>query len=154
MKYVKYIFYGLIAVFFLIQFTPNDLPENSDDLSNDIALSENAPNDVKLILSKACYDCHSNQTNYPWYSYVAPSSWLVAKDARHGREELNFSNWAELSKRKKIRMLKDIAEEVEKKKMPLEIYTVIHRDAVLTDEEIVILSNWTKLVSNRILNGD
>ena len=146
--------YGIIAIFFLIQFVPNDLPENNNDLTNDIVLTEKAPEDVKLILSKACYDCHSNQTTYPWYSYVAPASWLVAKDTKEGREELNFSNWADLSKRKKIKILNEMAEEIEKKNMPLEVYTVIHKDAILSEEEIQTISNWTKSVSTEILNGE
>jgi len=154
MKVLKYVFYGIIAVFFLIQFIPVDLPENINDLSNDIILTEKAPENIKLILSKACYDCHSNQTNYPWYSYVAPVSWLIAKDTKEGREELNFSDWAELSKRKKIGILKDMAEEVEEKKMPLEIYTVVHRKATLTDDEIEAVSDWTKSVSDQILGGN
>lgn len=154
MKVFKYVFYGIIAVFFLIQFIPVTLPENINDLSNDIILTEKAPENIKLILSKSCYDCHSSQTNYPWYSYVAPVSWLIAKDTREGREELNFSDWAELSKRKKIGLLKDIAEEVEEKKMPLEIYTVVHRNAKLTDEEISAISEWSKSVSDQILGGN
>ena len=154
MKILKYILYGIIAIFFLIQFVPNDLPENNNDLTNDIVLTEKAPEDVKLILSKACYDCHSNQTTYPWYSYVAPASWLVAKDTKEGREELNFSNWADLSKRKKIKILNEMAEEIEKKNMPLEVYTVVHKDAILSEEEIQTISNWTKSVSTEILNGE
>jgi len=154
MKILKYLLYGIIAIFFLIQFVPADLPENSDDVSNDIILTENAPEDVKLILKKACYDCHSNQTMYPWYSYVAPVSWLVEKDTKEGRDELNFSDWAELSKRKKIKILNEMAEEVEEKKMPIEIYTVIHRDAILSDDEISTITNWTKSLSDKILGGE
>ena len=153
MKILKYIVYGIIAFFFLIQFVPSDLPENKDDISNDITLTERAPDEVKMILSKACYDCHSNQTNYPWYSYVAPVSWLIAKDTRLGREELNFSEWKELSKRKKIKMLNDMAEEIEKRKMPLKIYTIMHQDAVLSEEEIRTITDWTSSVSDKILGG-
>ena len=154
MRIIKYIFYGIVAIFFLTQFVPNDLPENNSDLSNDIVPAEKAPEDVKLILRKACYDCHSNQTTYPWYSYVAPVSWLVAQDTRHGRGELNFSEWATLSKRKKIKILNEMAEEIEKKSMPLDVYTIIHKDAILTDEEISTLTNWTKSVSDQILGGE
>ena len=146
--------YALVAVFFLIQFVPNELPENNSDRSNDIVEITKAPDHVKLILRKACYDCHSNQTIYPWYSYVAPSSWLVAKDTRLGREELNFSEWGALSKRKKIRSLGDVAEEVEERKMPLSIYTLVHWDAVLSDQEIDDVTKWTKTLSDSILNGD
>ena len=88
------------------------------------------------------------------YSNVAPVSWLVAKDTREAREELNFSEWAELSKRKKIKILNELAEEIEERNMPLKIYTVIHRDAILTDEEINTLVSWTKSQSDQIMGGD
>lgn len=154
MKILKYFLYVIVALFFLIQFVPSDLPENNDDISNDIMLAEQAPENVKLILNKACYDCHSNQTKYPWYSYVAPVSWLIAKDTRLGREELNFSEWKELSKRKKIKVLNEMEEEIEEKKMPLDIYTVIHKDAILSNEEIETITNWTTSVSNKLLGGE
>jgi hypothetical protein len=154
MKILKYFLYVIVALFFLIQFVPSDLPENNDDISNDIILTEQAPENVKLILSKACYDCHSNQTKYPWYSYVAPVSWLIAKDTRLGREELNFSEWKELSKRKKIKVLNEMEEEIKEKKMPLDIYTVIHKDAILSDEEIETITDWTTSLSNKILGRE
>ena len=118
----------------------------------DLMANVETPNAVKEILVRSCYDCHSNQTNYPWYSYVAPVSWLVAKDTREGRDELNFSTWGDLSKRKKIRTLNDIAEEVEEKEMPLEIYTVVHRDAKLSSEQIEAITAWTKSSVDKIMN--
>jgi len=154
MKIAKYIIYVLLAILIIIQFIPSTLPENSSDVSNDILVTENAPEEVSEILHKACYDCHSSQTTYPWYSHVAPVSWLISSDTRKGREELNFSEWAELSKRSKIKILNEMAEEVEERNMPLKIYTVIHRDAVLSDSEIASISNWTKSVSDKILGED
>lgn len=153
-KVLKYLAVGFPIALFIIQFIPVDLPENNADLSKDMILTEDAPDEVKFILSKSCYDCHSNQTVYPWYSNVAPVSWLVAKDTREAREELNFSEWAELSKRKKIKILNELAEEIEERNMPLKIYTVIHRDAILTDEEINTLVSWTKSQSDQIMGGD
>jgi len=153
MKILKYFLFGIIAVFFLIQFVPANLPANNTDLTNDLILAENAPDNVKQIFTKACYDCHSNQTIYPWYSYVAPISWLIAKDTRLGREELNLSEWAELSKRKKIKVLNGIAEEIEEKNMPLKIYSIVHKDAILSDSEIKTITEWTKSLSDQIL-GD
>lgn len=153
-KALRFLAAGSLLVLIVIQFIPVDLPENNSDHSKDMVQTENAPDEVKFILSKSCYDCHSNQTVYPWYSKVAPVSWLVAKDIREARDEMNFSEWAELSKRKKIKMLNELAEEVEEKKMPLKIYTVVHRDAILTDEEISIIKSWTKSQSDKIMGGD
>jgi len=152
-KFVKIFIAIILTAFVIIQFIPNELPENSDDLSKDLIQTENPPQDVQLILKKACYDCHSNQAIYPWYSYVAPVSWLIVKDVRVGREELNFSDWADQSKRRKIKIMNEVAEEIEKKKMPLKVYTITHRDAILSDEEIEAITSWTESISNEIL-GD
>ncbi len=153
-KILLYILLGIAMVFVIIQFIPNDLPVNNSDLSNDMVQIDIVPNDISAILHTSCYDCHSNQTVYPWYSKVAPVSWLIAKDTREGRDEMNFSEWGTLKKRKKIKFLKKIAEEVAEKKMPLNIYTVIHKDAKLTDNEINSLISWTKNKSKKILNGE
>ncbi len=143
----------ILSLVVIIQFVPNQLPENIDDKSKDIIETEGAPEEVKMILLKACYDCHSNQSVYPLYSYIAPFSWLVAKDVKEGREELNFSEWADLSKRRRIKLMSSVAEEVEKKAMPLKIYTVIHRDAILSDDEISAITNWTKSISDDLLGN-
>lgn len=143
----------IISFVVLIQFVPNQLPENSDVTNKDIIESGGAPEKVKMILIKACYDCHSNQTVYPMYAYIAPFSWLVAKDVKEGREELNFSEWGDLSKRRKIKLMSSVAEEVEKRDMPLKIYTIIHRDAILSDDEINAITTWTKSVSDELLGN-
>ena len=152
-KTVKKVLLGIAGIFLIIQFLPNALPENNEDLSNDLVANTMAPEAIANILRKACYDCHSNQTVYPWYSYVAPVSWLVVKDVKEGREELNMSEWGTMTKRKQVRALNDMAEEVEKRAMPLKIYTVIHQSARLSDEEISLLSDWTKSVSKDLLGS-
>ncbi len=150
-KVLRYSAIFLLLLFIIIQFIPIDLPENNTDITADILQTEKASDEVKLILEKACYDCHSNQTVYPWYSKMAPVSWLVARDTRLGRDELNFSEWGELSKRKRVKILSNMVEEVEDKKMPLKIYTVVHRDAILTQHEIEILSSWIKSLTDKIM---
>ncbi len=150
-KPLKIILLSITLVFIIVQFIPNELPENTQDTSKDLINSEQPSDEVKTILKKACYDCHSNQSVYPWYSYVAPFSWLVAKDVREGREELNFSDWSDQSKRRKIKIMNEMAEEIEAGKMPLDVYTIIHRDAILTDKEIEEITAWTKSVSDEIL---
>jgi len=107
-----------------------------------------------VILNKACYDCHSNQVNYPWYSKIAPISWMIIHHINEGREKVNFSEWNQLSKRKKIKFLNEIAEVVEKKEMPLSSYTLIHRDAILTDTEISAISDWTTKLTDEMLGGN
>jgi Haem-binding domain len=82
------------------------------------------------IARQSCYSCHSNETDWPAYSYVAPMSWLVRSDVERGREELNFSDWQEFGDE-----ADDAVEMVEEGAMPPGRYTAIHRDATLTDAE-------------------
>lgn len=103
----------------------------------------NVPPDIKIILGKACNDCHTNNTRYPWYSYVQPSGWFLKDHVEHGKEHFNMSKFATYDARKREKKLEEICEEVEAGKMPLPSYTWIHRDAVLTENEKKALCDWT-----------
>jgi hypothetical protein len=152
-KVFKKILLGLAAIGIAIQFIPNRLPENKSDNPEDVIQNGMASNEIAIILKTSCYDCHSNQTDYPWYSYVAPVSWLVASDIKKGREELNFSEWKSYSKRKAIKKLDEIGEMVEEGKMPLPIYTLIHRNAIISDEQKKQIIEWSTQESNRIMGN-
>jgi hypothetical protein len=112
-----------------------------------------APAQVKEVLQKSCYDCHSHHTKWPWYSYVAPVSWFVAHDVHEGRDELNFSRWNHLTGEKQAEMIGEVWEEVEKGEMPLRKYLITHREARLTDQGREILSEWSK-TAGRQADGD
>lgn len=101
-----------------------------------------APGQVKELLKKSCYDCHSNETKWPWYSYVAPISWLVLNDVKDGRKHLNFSEWEKLSLRKKADAKKEIWNEVSEDKMPMTIYTYTHPGAKLDITQKNIIKQW------------
>jgi hypothetical protein len=135
---------GLALVFVGIQFVPNELPAVEMNNPGDIIQSGIVSQEVSGLLKTSCYSCHSNETIYPWYSYVAPSSWLVAKDVREGREELNFSTWQENEMIKKLGFLDDISSEVGEGRMPMEIYTLMHPSAKLTDEQRELIVTWAE----------
>lgn len=135
---------GLALVFLGIQFVPNELPGVEMNNPGDIIQSGIVSQEVSGLLKTSCYSCHSNETIYPWYSYVAPSSWLVAKDVREGREELNFSTWQENDMIKKLGLLDDISTEVEEGNMPMGIYTLMHPSAKLTDEQRDLIVAWAE----------
>ena len=103
-----------------------------------------APKDVLTILRRACYDCHSNETAWPWYSYVAPISWLVESDVKVGRGHVNFSSWDEYSE--KLRNLKryKIGKEVESGEMPLWFYVPLHSEAKLSQSDIDLIIAWSE----------
>jgi hypothetical protein len=151
MKIFKIIIWVLLGLFILIQFFPVTYPETVEVNGNDLVKNNTISKDVELILKTSCYDCHSNETRYPWYSYVAPVKWLVIRDIKLGRGDLNFSDWSALKTRDKIKLLDEIAEEVDEGNMPMPIYTVIHRNAALDEERKKILIGWTEQMMNDIL---
>ena len=102
-----------------------------------------APPAVKAILERACYDCHSNETVWPWYSQIAPVSWLIHHDVEEGREHLNFSEWAALPADKRAHKLEEIQElAVEKSDMPLPYYLPLHSGARVSDADKQTLKAW------------
>jgi len=98
---------------------------------------------VRAILVRACFDCHSNETVWPWYSRIAPASWLLAKDVREGREDLNFSAWSRYSAKKQRKLLRESLEEVKEGEMPLWIYLLGHPEARLSDPDREVLKAWS-----------
>jgi len=134
-----YTFFGIIL---LMQVYPVNQPPVSNDNPKDLLLTTEVPEHISTMLKTACYDCHSNETVYPWYSYVAPIKWLVNRDTRVGREELNFSNWASMSKMDQATALSDISDEVLEGEMPMKIYPIMHSDARLSDEDRQAIADW------------
>jgi len=103
-----------------------------------------APADVQTLLRRACFDCHSNETVWPWYAQIAPASLLIARDVKKGRKEVNFSTWEKYDDKRKARKLKEIAKQVEKGGMPLYYYLPFHPDAKLSPAERELIVNWAK----------
>lgn len=104
----------------------------------------NPPKDVKIILENTCYDCHSSNTNYPWYYKVAPVSYWLADHIKDGKKHLNFSDWEKYSTRKKDHKLEELIEEVAEGKMPLKEYKWTHENARLSKEEQEAVIAWAK----------
>ncbi|MDF3076944.1 MAG: cytochrome [Sphingobacteriaceae bacterium] len=132
----------LVAVFVVIQLfqSPknNTAPETSADISRVYPMSPN----VKATLRKSCYDCHSNSTHYPWYSYIQPFGWWLSSHIEEGKEELNLSQFKDYSARRRKSRLKSMAESIEDGSMPLSSYTFIHNGAKLRDQDRKLLLNW------------
>lgn len=102
------------------------------------------PVEVREVLETSCYDCHSNLTRWPWYSRVAPVSWLIGRDVTEGRDELNFSEWGDYSARRQNHKLEEVEEKVTEKEMPLKLYLPLHPDARLTEAEAETLIEWSR----------
>jgi hypothetical protein len=141
---VKKILLGLLAIFIISQFFPANLPEVIQDNPADLLLNNDVPKEIGDMLKTTCYDCHSNETVYPWYSYVSPVKFLVSKDTRKGRKHLNFSEWENYSMEDKLEVLDEISEEVEEGEMPMKIYPIVHPDAKLSDVDREVLISWAE----------
>ncbi len=140
-KYVIIIVIVIIALIQVIRIntvTPEINPEK------DFLSVTQAPPEIANILTTSCYDCHSYQTKYPWYSQIAPVSWLLGNHINKGRKHLNFSTWADYTADKQISKKEKIVEEIEESGMPLKSYTIIHSDAKLTDASRQVLIDWFK----------
>lgn len=142
----------LLAGIALIQFIRIDTTSPEYQKGNEYLFQTQAPKEIGNILKKACYDCHSFETNYPWYSNIAPFSWLVNNHIQEGREHLNFSEWKNYSPEKKISIQEECIKEIEKNKMPLQSYTFIHSEAKLSDTTKIQLKNWFLLQTQNINN--
>ena len=103
------------------------------------------PPQAIAVLNRSCMDCHSNRTVWPWYSYIAPMSWLIERDVRAGRDHLNLSEWDRYSLKEQTKLLADVASVVKNHEMPLPQYLLLHRDAKLSDAETDPLYQWARL---------
>lgn len=133
----------IIVVIVIMQLIPTDKPEVIKSNPNGLLVNNQFSDSVSRLLKNACYDCHSNETKYPWYSYIAPVSWLVERDTRIGRTNLNFSDWETYSKMDKAKILDELIEEVEGGNMPMPIYILMHPEAKLSVSDRELLIEWS-----------
>jgi hypothetical protein len=130
------------ALFLLIQFFQIDKTNPPADPSKDYLTAEMPPPEMAALIKAACYDCHSNQTKYPWYSYVAPVSWLLRDHIVEGREHLNFSEWTAYPAAKKAEKLEECGEMVSEGEMPMYSYVWLHPEANLSAAQQSQLAAW------------
>ena len=112
------------------------------------------PGEVRAVIERACLDCHSEATRYPWYAYVAPVSWLINRDVKLGRERLNLSRWSEYSMIRRERCLSDIANQVQDGGMPLPVYRLMHPSARLSKADSRAIFEWTQAERMRLITGN
>lgn len=147
---VKKIVIVLLVVLVIIQFFRPAKNIATAKSANDITARIAVPADVQGILNKACYDCHSNNTRYPWYAEVQPVAWWLNGHIQDGKRHLNFSEFFSYPLRKQYKKLDETAEMVKEGEMPLKSYTLIHKDADLTQAEKEKLTAWTSSVMSNM----
>ena len=144
MKRLKQILLVLLVVLMLIQFIQPAQNKGSQYTSAELTQTINVPENVQIIFQRACYDCHSNNTNYPWYSRIQPFGWLLAKHIKEGKAELNFSEFGSYSLRRQISKLKGIENSIKNGGMPLKSYEFIHSSARLTEQDKSLIIEWSE----------
>jgi len=150
-KILKWAVIVLAVVFIGIQFVPVERTNPPVDPEMTFQAKVNVPPYIDNIVRTSCYDCHSNETTWPWYSYVAPVSWLVSKDVVEARAQLNFSEW-DYNMFRSVGRLDQMAEEVHQGNMPLPIYLTMHPGSKLTEADKDSLIDWIEIVREEIMN--
>lgn len=120
------------------------------DITADFTKVYNVPKKVEIILRTSCYDCHSNNTNYPWYSYIQPARFLMESHIAAGKENLNFNEWGNYSSRKQNNKLDRIAKQIQSNEMPLASYTLIHKNATLSATQKKEVLDWINKIEDSL----
>jgi len=131
------------ALLLLAQFVPVTHDNAPSDRAQSFFNIEPLPLEVHGILQRSCNDCHSNDTSWPWYSYVAPASWMIAHDVHQARGKMNFSEWGSYGAKKRDHAIEEICNEILDDDMPDNKYTLLHRSARLTQQEREAVCTWT-----------
>ena len=151
-KIVKWLLISLVCLFILIQLKRPARTNPAVDESQTIEAHTQMTPQAKDILDRSCRDCHSNKTEWPWYTNVAPVSWFIANHVDQGRKQLNLSEWAKLDRDRQDKKLRQICDEVEDGAMPLSGYLPMHPQAKLSEQDKKTLCDWTAAERERLRN--
>ncbi|MCJ7757525.1 MAG: heme-binding domain-containing protein [Gillisia sp.] len=142
MKVLKITLLVVLLAFVGIQFIPTTRNQSDIVPSTDLIETYNVSEQVEVIFKTSCYDCHSNNTNYPWYNKIQPVSWIIEGHIKEAKAELNFNEFGSYSERRQKSKFKSILSQVKDDEMPLASYTWMHREAKLSEKEKKALEDW------------
>lgn len=151
-KILKIIAIVALVALIGIQFIPKNPNQSEVVPVTDFISTYKPPKEVAGILKTSCYDCHSNNTDYPWYNKIQPVAMFLEDHVKHGKEELNFNEFGDYSDRRKKSKLKSFINQVEQNEMPLESYTLIHWDAKISDSEKKLVLTWVNQLLDSLSN--
>ena len=141
---------SLAIILLLMQFFRPAKNISPEPQSQALKMRYSLPANIESILSRACKDCHSNNTRYPWYAEIQPVNWYLASHVNEGKQELNFDAFLTYPLEKQLKKVEEIVEVMENKEMPLTSYTLIHQDADLTDDQRLEIIAWAKKIKTEI----
>lgn len=150
MKIAKILILLLLVAFVGIQFVPTYRNLTSVTPKTDFALVNKVPKTIQEKIQTSCYDCHSNNTDYPWYSKIQPVAWYLENHIIDGKKQLNFNDWGKYSDRKKQNKLEFIINQINDGEMPLPSYTLIHRDAILSKSDKKLVIDYLRQLNNSL----
>lgn len=143
-QWIRYTLIALLVALAVMQFFPIDKTNPPVDPEKDYITMTNPPAQMANLIKAACYDCHSDEVKYPWYTNVAPLSYWIKGHIDNGRKKLNFSVWGDYKASKQEHKLEECVEFVEETKMPLASYNIMHPEARMSDEERADMVAWFK----------
>lgn len=150
MNVARKILLTIVIVFVAIQFIQPSKNKSEQEFQTDISHVVIMPAGVKEVLKTSCYDCHSNNTHYPWYSFIQPAAWWMASHIKEGKADLNFSEFGNYTKRKQGNKLQAIAKSIQDQTMPLSSYTLLHSSAKLSREKKELIINWATTMKDSL----
>ena len=151
-KVLKWFAVAVAALFVGIQFVRPERINPPVVAAQSLGSHVSVPPEVEGVLARACSDCHSNQTRWPWYSNVAPASWFLADHVKEGRDQMNFSTWSSYQRREAQGLLEQVCKEVKQGAMPLRSYTLLHPDAKLSEADVRTLCDWANSERARLVS--
>jgi hypothetical protein len=149
-KKLRIALFVLLGMFVAAQVARPDRSNPREDAARTLEATLSPPAEVSAVLARACADCHSSRTRWPWYTNVAPLSWWTANHVHEGRRELSFSSWGSYSPRKQAHKLEEICEQVTEGDMPLGSYLLVHRDARLSAADVKLVCDWATREHTRL----
>ena len=146
----KILFIGLIIFLLMQLYQPARNESFEQNITANFTKVYNVPKNVEIILRTSCYDCHSNNTNYPWYSNIQPARFFMESHIKEGKENLNFNEWGNYSGRKQKNKLDRIAKQIKSNEMPLASYTLIHKNATLSATQKKEVLDWINKIEDSL----
>ena len=145
---------SLATVFVVIQFIQPAHNRSVQVLPGEFIAAYKPSPQIQSLLQNACYDCHSNNTNYPWYSNIQPVAWIMARHIKNGKAKMNFSDFGSNSNRRQISKLKEISNQIKDDEMPIISYKLIHKTARLSVAEKILLMNWLQVTADSLSSNN
>jgi hypothetical protein len=151
MKWFKIMLIVFVSTLLIIQFFPAAQNSSKGNFPGSIEEKYLVPASVQSVLKRSCYDCHSNNTVYPWYSRIQPFSWWLSHHIKEGKQELNFNEFGNYSRRRQVSKFNSIAKSIQNGSMPLKSFLLMHTQARLSNEEKAMVVSWANKLKDSLI---